>query len=206
MDIAAIVSQKEESRRLLREYLREVGFSDTVLEARVSRINAYRTLYSQNQIEALTTSTAMTNSITAVTSSQANPPSLHPSAPSLLPNGPIIANGTDTQVQGTGSALSVPGPHPLEPNRQTLDDDKRDNEPPVGGDLITENQALASFDFLATTGDSDSDEEEEEEEEERDDEEEGDPTVSVDDEFGFVNAIEPSEGANDIHAQNHKQL
>jgi striatin 1/3/4 len=191
MDIAAIVSQKEESRRLLREYLREVGFSDTVLEARVSRINAYRTLYSQNQIEALTTSTAMTNSITAVTSSQANPPSLHPSAPSLLPNGPIIANGTDTQVQGTGSALSVPGPHPLEPNRQTLDDDKRDNEPPVGGDLITENQALASFDFLATTGDSDSDEEEEEEEEERDDEEEGDPTVSVDDEFGFVNAIEP---------------
>ena len=80
------------------------------------------------------------------------------------------------------------------------------SEPPVGGDLITENQALASFDFLATTGDSDSDEEEEEEEEERDDEEEGDPTVSVDDEFGFVNAIEPSEGANDIHAQNHKQL
>ena len=32
-------------------YLKEVGFSDTVLEARVSRINAYRTLYSQNQIE-----------------------------------------------------------------------------------------------------------------------------------------------------------
>ena len=60
--------------------------------------------------------------------------------------------------------------------------------------MITENQALASFDFLTTTGDSDSDEEEEEEEE-RDDEEEGDPTVSVDDEFtpGFVNAVEPSE-------------
>ena len=69
------------------------------------------------------------------------------------------------------------------------------SESPVGGDLITENQALASFDFLATTGDSDSDEEEGEEEEERDDEEEGDPTVSVDDEFtaGFVNAMEPSE-------------
>ena len=66
----------------------------------------------------------------------------------------------------------------------------------MGGDIISENQALASFDFLATTGDSDSDEEdEEEEEEERDDEEEeeGDPTVSVDDEFteGFVNNLEP---------------
>ena len=59
--------------------------------------------------------------------------------------------------------------------------------------MITENQALASFDFLATTGDSDSDEEEEDEEEERDDDE-GDPTVSVDDEFtaGFVNAVKPS--------------
>ena len=62
----------------------------------------------------------------------------------------------------------------------------------MGGDIITENQALASFDFLATTGDSDSDEEEEEEDEEREDEE-GDPTVAVDDEFtaGLVNDFEP---------------
>ena len=55
--------------------------------------------------------------------------------------------------------------------------------------MITENQALASFDFLGTTGDSDSDEEEEEEEEEEErEDEEGDPTVAVDDEFtpGFV--------------------
>ena len=79
-------------------------------------------------------------------------------------------------------------------------------EPLVGGDLIAENQALASFDFLGTTGDSDSDEEEEEEEEEeREDEEEGDPTVSVEDEFtaGFVNAVEPSKGQihNDIHGK-----
>lgn len=30
-------------------YLREVGFPDNVLEARVSRIAAYKTLYGQNQ-------------------------------------------------------------------------------------------------------------------------------------------------------------
>ena len=58
--------------------------------------------------------------------------------------------------------------------------------------MITENQALASFDFLGTTGDSDSDEEDDEEEEEEEREnEEGDPTVSVDDEFtsGFVENV-----------------
>lgn len=70
----------------------------------------------------------------------------------------------------------------------------------MSGDMITENQALASFDFLGTTGDSDSDEEEDEEEEEEEKEEEdeeGDPTVSVEDEFtsGFVgNALDPMEG------------
>ena len=65
-------------------------------------------------------------------------------------------------------------------------------EPPVGGDMISENQALASFDFLDTTGDSDSDEEEEEEEEEEGEEGE-DPTVSADDEFtsGFIENPEP---------------
>lgn len=205
LDIASIVSQKEESRRLLREYLREVGFSDTVLEARVSRINAYRTLYSQNQLEPPPSSTSSASpSATSIT--QANPSLLHPSSfpsissstatnntSSLLPNGPILANGTDTQIQGGGAPvnLSGTGPHSLEPSNRQLENVKRDKEPAVGGDLITENQALASFDFLATTGDSDSDEEEEEEEEERDDEEEGDPTVAVDDEFGFVNTVEP---------------
>lgn len=68
----------------------------------------------------------------------------------------------------------------------------------MGGDILAENQALASFDFLGTTGDSDSDEEEDEEEEEKEEEdEEGDPTVSVEDEFtsGFVeDALEPMTG------------
>lgn len=68
----------------------------------------------------------------------------------------------------------------------------------MSGDMIAENQALASFDFLGTTGDSDSDEEEDDEEEEKEEEdEEGDPTVSVEDEFtsGFVeNALEPIAG------------
>ena len=67
----------------------------------------------------------LANSVTAVTISPANPPSLHPSPSSpsssqLLPNGPIIANGTDTQVQGGSSALAGPGPHPLE------EEEKRD--------------------------------------------------------------------------------
>lgn len=73
----------------------------------------------------------------------------------------------------------------------------------MSGDIITENQALASFDFLGTTGDSDSDEEEDEEEEEdekeEEEDEEGDPTVSAEDEFtsGFVeNALDPMKGAH----------
>ena len=32
-------------------YLREVGFPDNVLEARVARMTAYRNLYSQNQMQ-----------------------------------------------------------------------------------------------------------------------------------------------------------
>ena len=74
---------------------------------------------------------------------------------------------------------------------------------------MAEDQALASFDFLATTGDSDSDEEEEEEDEEEErDDDEGDPTVSVEDEFtaGFVNAVEPSEPPLMIFMANHELL
>lgn len=189
MDIAAIVSQKEESRRILREYLREVGFSDTVLEARVSRINAYRSLYTQNQTEP-------TSAPAPLPPSPSNPACLHTHHTTPpLPNGPI-ANGTDTQLQLSGPALAGPGPHPIVQNRQAIEDG--DKEPPMSGDIITENQALASFDFLGTTGDSDSDEEEDEEEEEdekeEEEDEEGDPTVSAEDEFtsGFVeNALDP---------------
>jgi striatin 1/3/4 len=38
------LTNQKESRRILRDYLREVGFPDNVLEARVARLNLYRTL------------------------------------------------------------------------------------------------------------------------------------------------------------------
>ncbi|KAL5463206.1 hypothetical protein EMCRGX_G032085 [Ephydatia muelleri] len=180
---ATIANQKEESRKVLREYLREVGFPDNVLEARIARINILKSLSAQAQQERQLSQQEAAVAVASATQAPAQPHldamMLHSPMGSLPPSGatrsaqvstPVskgpIANGADTQVQrSSASVKKESSPTKLLDHSASPSPDAGASQEKASSEGMTvEDNALSSFDFL-NEEDSDDDEEEEEEEE-----------------------------------------
>lgn len=158
MDVSNNSTQKEESRKILRDYLREIGFPDSVLEARMARISAYKSLYLQSQ-SAEQPHGGITSPKPPLTPAQSTEGASPLRSPQLT--GPI-ANGTDTVVQPS-SPKREPSPHhepPGQPIDEGIEGDEEEEE--TSENLpMTEESALSNFDFLQNE-DEDSDEDEDE--------------------------------------------
>ncbi|XP_019858799.1 PREDICTED: striatin-3-like isoform X2 [Amphimedon queenslandica] len=130
--LPSLVNQKE-SRQILRDYLREVGFPDNVLEARVARLNLYRTLMSSstNQNEPPLPPPAV-----EAPSETYSPKPPHPPESSTGGGSDIVPNGTDMQEQIGG---------------------RRDTEAESEDDAVK--QVQNTFDFLSNEDSDDEDEE-----------------------------------------------